>query len=239
MTCRTAVRRPPRHTSETPAPSFAARPLARRRAARGWLAGAAIVLVLGLAGPRAAHAAPGADPAQRLVDAALQDTLQVFGQTPMTRDEASAKLRRLLDQYVDLPRIGRDSLGAHWRRATAEQQAAFLDVFERFLCVGYSDSAMRFGGLRFGPTAVVERDDGATVVRADAQLSDGSAQPVLFVVGRSDDGTYRIMDVIAAAISMSRLLSADFVAVLHSNGGQFDALIGALANKASATAATP
>jgi phospholipid transport system substrate-binding protein len=54
---------------------------------------------------------------------------------------------------------------------------------------------------------------------------------VLFLVGRADDGSYRVVDVIAAAISMSKLLSADFSAVLHSNGGRFDALIDALQQK--------
>jgi phospholipid transport system substrate-binding protein len=204
------------------------------------MVGAAAALVVGLIGLGAARAAPGDDAAQRVVDAALRDTLQMFGgQVALSREEATVRLRDLLDHYVDLPRVGRDSLGAHWRRATPEQQAAFLAVFERFLCVGYSGSAMRTGGLRFGPTAVVGRDDGVTVVRTDVQLSDGSAQPVLFIVDRSDDGSYRITDVVAAAISMSRLFSADFVAVLRNNGGQFDALIDALTNKLAAASANP
>jgi len=238
MTCRTAVHRSTRHAAGAAVIAKPAR--RRRRAGLGWLVGTVAALGVGLIGLGAARAAPGEDPAQRVVDAALHDTLQVFGgQAALSREEATVRLRGLLDHYVDLPRVGRDSLGAHWRRASSEQQAAFLAVFERFLCVGYSGSAMRVGALRFGPTAVVDRDASVTVVRTDAQLSDGSAQPVLFMVGRSNDGSYRITDVVAAAISMSRLFSADFVAVLHNNGGQFDALIDALTNKLATANATP
>jgi len=238
MTCRTAIHRSVPHAAGA---SVIARSTRRRRQrGLGWLVGSVTLLGVGLIGLGVARAAPGDDPAQRVVDAALQDTLQVFGsQATLSREDVTVRLRGLLDHYVDLPRVGRDSLGAHWRRATPDQQAAFLAVFERFLCVGYAGSAVRMGGLRFGPTAVVDRDDGVTVVRTDAQLSDGSAQPVLFMVGRSDDGSYRITDVVAAAISMSRLFSADFVAVLRNNGGQFDALIDALTSKLAAANANP
>ncbi len=74
------------------------------------------------------------------------------------------------------------------------------------------------------------------MVRTDVQLSEGSRHTVLFMVGRSDDGSYRITDVVAAAISLSKLLNADFGGVLRSNGGQFNALIEALEHKIAATA---
>jgi phospholipid transport system substrate-binding protein len=234
MTCRTAIRRPPAarfQPVQREVPSGAVR---RRRGVR-LLLGGLTVLALALAGLATARAAPTADPAQRVVDAALQDTAQVFGQASLSRAAAAAGLRALLDQYVDLPRVGRVSLGAHWRHATPEQQAAFLTVFERFLCAGYSGSVTKMGGLRFGPTAVVERDDNVTVVRTEVQMAEGPGQPVFFVVGQSDDGSYRIMDVVAAAISLSRLLSADFGAVLRGNGGQVGALIEALEHKVELT----
>jgi len=229
MTCRTAIHRP-RAADFQPTELAALTATVRRRRGLRLLLGGLTAVALVLAGWATAHAAPVGDPAQGVVDAALHDTTQVFGRAQLSRAEASAGLRALLDHYVDLPRVGRQSLGAHWRGATPEQQAAFLAVFERFPCAGYSNSVTKLGELRFGPTAVVERDDSVTVVRTDVQMADGP-QPVFFMVGRSDDGSYRIMDVVAAAISLSRLLSADFGAVLRHNGGQVSALIGALEHK--------
>jgi phospholipid transport system substrate-binding protein len=235
MTCRTAIRRPPAvglRSNERAAPAAGR----HRRLVRLLLGGLTIAAVA-LAGLATARAAPADDPAQRVVDAALHDTEQLFGHTPLPSAETTAGLRALLDQYVDLPRVGRHSLGAHWRRATPEQQAAFLTVFESFLCAGYAAPMSKLGGLRFGPTAVVERDDSVTVVRTEVQLDEGPGQPVLFVVGQSDDGSHRIMDVIAAAISLSRLLSADFGGFLRSHGGQLGALIEALEHKVELTSA--
>jgi phospholipid transport system substrate-binding protein len=235
VTCRTALHRPqtPAALSDPAAVlPFIAPP--RRRTARVLLRALA-VLGLALAGSAVARADAAQDPAQSVVEAALQDTVRVFAEPQLSRAETAARLRALLDHYVDLPRVGRDSLGAHWRRASADQQAAFLGLFESFLCAGYSGSVAKLGGVRFGPTSVVERGNGFTVVRAELLDPDGPGLPVLFMVGRSDDGDYRILDVVAAAISFSKLLSADFGGVLRANGGQFDALIHAIERKLATT----
>ncbi|MBI3517678.1 MAG: ABC transporter substrate-binding protein [Proteobacteria bacterium] len=213
------------------------RPASRRRRTVPAMIGSLAAVLLVLAGPGTADAQAATEGAQRLVEAALHDTAQVFSQGQLSRAEATEQLRGLLDHYVDLPRVGRDSLGTHWRRATPEQQATFLALFESFVCAGYSGPIAKLGGaLQFGPTAVVEHDGAVTVVRTDVQLSEGPRHAVLFMVGRSDDGAYRINDVVAAAISMSKLLSADFAGVLHTNGGQFNALIEALEHKLAVSA---
>jgi len=182
-------------------------------------------------------AAPDNEDARRLVDAALVDTQRVLTEPQLSRAEIAQRLRGLLDRYVDMPRVGRDSLGAYWRHATQEQQAGFLALFESFLTAGYSGSVAKLGAIRFGPTSVVDSGDGITVVQADVEVSSGEKCPVLFMVGQSDDGSYRVVDVVAAAISLSKLLSADFGAVLRNNGGRVDALIDALEHKLSVTQA--
>jgi phospholipid transport system substrate-binding protein len=199
----------------------------------GLLAG----LLIGGLLPSFAAAAEDHDTARLLVDAALRDTQQMFTEPQLSRTEASERLRALLDRYVDLPRVGRDSLGSYWRRASADQQAGFLALFERFITAGYAGSVAKLGAIRFGPATVVESGDGVTVVQSDLQYATGETQPVLFMVGQSEDGSYRVVDVVAAAISMSKLLGADFGAVIRNNGGRFDALIDALQTKVSITQA--
>jgi phospholipid transport system substrate-binding protein len=206
----------------------------RRRAALVMMAGAALAVFLAWTQARADE--PALDGAITLVNAALADTGKVFADPNQSRAEAAARLRELLDHYVDLPRVGQDSLGSHWRKATPEQQAAFVALFERFLANGYSGSVAKFGGLQFGTPAITERSERATGVRVDV-TADGAVYPVLFSVGRSDDGSYRVTDVVAASISMSRLLSDDFGAYLRANGGRFDALLDALDKRVATTPA--
>jgi phospholipid transport system substrate-binding protein len=203
----------------------------RRRRALVAMTGAALALLLAWTHVRAEEP----DRAVMLVNAALADTAKVFSDPKQSRAEAAAHLRALIDHYVDLPRVGQDSLGAHWRRATQEQQAAFVALFERFLANGYSGSVAKFGGLRFGTPSVTERAEHATGVRVEVTVPDGSAYPVLFTVARGDDGSYRVTDVVAVSISMSRLLSDDFGAFLRANDGRFDALLSALDKRVAAT----
>jgi len=238
MTCRMAVRGRGTPRGATPLPYTIDRPTRRLgRRARYGIVGLLVGLLIGGVGSGRAAPAEGTEAAQRLVDAAIQDTTRLLGEPQLTQAETAQRLRTLLDRYVDLPRVGRDSLGTYWRRASAEQQAAFLALFESFLAAGYSGSVVKMGTLHFGPTAIVERGDALTVVRTDVQVTGGDIHPVLFMVGQCEDGSYRVVDVVAAAISMSKLLNADFGAVLRNNGGRFDALMDALENKLAATPA--
>ncbi len=156
MTCRTAIHR----RAPTTAPSGTDQPpldppRARRRRTAPAVIGSLAAALLVLAGPGTAGAQAATEGAQRLVEAALHDTTQVFGHGQLSHAEATERLRGLLDHYVDLPRVGRDSLGTYWRRATPEQQAAFLALFENFLCAGYSGSIAKLGGaLQFGPATM-------------------------------------------------------------------------------------
>lgn len=264
MTCRTAIRGRPAIARATPRGPVSAgtaqdghgsqpfdgppgrRPGAVRASApslrivrrtRDGILGLLAGLLIGGIVPGFAAAADDHEGARRLVDAALEDTRQVFAEPELSRAEIAQRLRALLDRYVDLPRVGRDSLGAYWRRATQEQQAGFLALFESFLAAGYSGSMVKLGNIQFGPSSVIDSADDVTVVQTDVQVAAGDKLPVLFMVGRADDGSYRVVDVVAAAISMSKLLSADFGAVLRTNGGRFDALIDALEQKLSVTQA--
>jgi len=224
-----------------PAPSAPPSPPRRldrsRRRLRAGLLGVVAGLLIGTLGGGAARAADDADAARSLVDAAIRDTLAAVGAPQTAHGEMAQRLRALLDRYVDLPRVGRDSLGAYWRRASADQQSGFLALLASFLASGYSDSVSKMGALAFGPTAVVERGSDVTVVRTDVQVAGGSRHAVLFMVGRASDGSYRVVDVVAAAISLSKLLNADFGAVLGSNGGRLDALNDALERKLATTQA--
>lgn len=241
MTCRMAIRSRPGNARNRMGRSAAIVPFRapgqRRgltRCARDGILGLLAGLLISSA-PSVAATADGPEPAVKLVDAAIQDTLQLLGTSQLTRAEAIQRLRTLLDRYVDLPRVGRDSLGSYWHHASTEQQAGFLALFESFLADGYSGSVVKMGSLHFGQPTVVEHAGDVTVVRTDVELSGGGAVPVLFMVGQCDDGSYRVVDVVAAAISMSKLFNADFGAVLRNNGGRFDALIDALGRKVSAT----
>src|SRR5215813_362872 len=133
MTCRTAVRSRPKTAVMTQVLTrhafVAGRRDPHRRRALVAMAGAALAMFLAWTHARAEEP----DPAIQLVNAALAETGKLFADPSQPRAQAAARLRELLEHYVDLARVGQQSLGAYWRKATPEQQAAFVGLFERFI----------------------------------------------------------------------------------------------------------
>lgn len=240
MTCRAAIhggpamrasRSPTSPDGTSDGQPAARRPRAAWRTAALRVAGGLVALLLSLGFAGLASAEELHDTARLLVDAALRDSVQAFDTPNLSRPEAAQRLRGLIDRYVDIPRIGRTSLGFYWQRTPQLQQADFLAVFEDFLVASYADAVQKLGTVRFSPATVIESGDARAVLRTEMQLAEDSSLPVLITVRRADDGAYRITDVVVEAISMSKLLSADFSSVVRLNGGRVEALIDALQQK--------
>lgn len=139
--------------------------------------------------------------------------------------EREERLQTLLRTSLDLDILARFALGPHWRRATAEQRAAFQAAFEDHLVQTY---AQRLAGERiaaFSITAVselapAEHFVGMTVVR------DGHAPLPLRWRVRQRAGEYRIVDLIVHGISLAVTQRSDLMAVAQRQG--IEALITAL-----------
>ena len=209
-------------------PRPAWRALPRRPAARRVLAGLVGVL-LSLAVVGLALAEDGSEPARRVAEAAIAAGVQAFAkpdpsQPELSGPEAQRRLRVLIDQHVDIPRIARSILGRHWRAAATEQQDTFLALFETYLINAFAGAAANMAGVTFGPVSVIEAGDALTVVRTDMRLAGEPPRPVLIALGRADDGSWRILDVVAEAISLTKTMGADFSAFLRLNGGKLEVL---------------
>jgi phospholipid transport system substrate-binding protein len=211
----------------------------------GW--GALAMLLVGL--PFAARAeaptvpAAGEAPAQ-FVDIALHETLSALATPSEAAPSRSERLRAVLIRYFDVAEVGRNSVGPAWQLVAPAQQADFLATFESFLVASYVGALGRASDLSFGPShvivasaaepAVAKAAIARTLVRVDVLSAEGPPHPVLIALSRADDGSYRIVDVSAEAVSLGRLLSADFGAFLRRNGGRLDALVTVLRDKIAA-----
>jgi ABC-type transporter MlaC component len=209
-------------------------------AARRTVAGLLLVVAVGATVPRTAGADEVADAradgARRFVDSAMTDTVAALAVPAASTAERNARLRAVVERYVDVGALGRGSVGVFWQGAAAAQQDGFLAEFKNFLLVSYVGSMARAGQLSFAPATVIGADRQHALVRTAVRASDGPATPVLITVACADDGSYRITDVAAAGISLRTLLVADFGAFLRRNGGRLEALIVSLHNKIAAGA---
>ncbi len=132
------------------------------------------------------------------------------------------ELYRIVDEVL-LPRFdrnyaGRLVLAKHWRTASAEQRAQFVQAFYEFLVRTYAKGLLRFADnpirvLPFRPGT----KEGRATVRTEVTLSDGKVTPVSYSL-RFTDGSWLIWDVTIEGISYIKNYRTDFNVDIRRNG---------------------
>lgn len=145
------------------------------------------------------------------------------------------ELYRVVDEVL-LPRFdrnyaGRLVLARHWRAASAEQRAQFVQVFYEFLVRTYAKGLLAFANnpMRVLPLRPGTKEDRATV-RTEVTLKDGKVTPVNYSL-RLTDGGWLIWDVTIEGISYIKNYRTDFNVEIRRNG--LDAVIARLEQSAT------
>ena len=152
-------------------------------------------------------------------------------QTPgMSLEEREAHFRGLLREGFDVRFIGRFVLGAHWRRASRDQQRDYLELFSNYILQVYS---MRFGGYAGETITVIsERPAGTKDVIVRTRIDRPSGPPIAAEWRvRTTGNRYRIIDVMVEGVSMVITQRSEFSAVIQRNG--FEGLIAVLRARTS------
>jgi phospholipid transport system substrate-binding protein len=154
----------------------------------------------------------------------------------LTAAEKRRRLQPFIDRVVDVDGVARFCLGRHWRRATPEQQEAYVRLFHRVLL---NNVVARMGDYQHTEIRVVigqpeARQDGVHVPTILERTGNPPAR-VTWVV--STDGAPRIVDVIAEGTSLRLTVRSDYNAFLARHGESIDALIDALREQTSQAAA--
>src|SRR5260221_5994324 len=112
-----------------------------------------------------------------------------------------ARFRELFHADFDCPGIARFVLGRYWRAASEEEQREFVKLFEDYVVFVYTARLSNFGGQDFKVRG--SRSDGDGVMESTDRFSPGRTSP-LKIDWRlvSDNGTYKINDVIVEGVSM-------------------------------------
>lgn len=115
-------------------------------------------------------------------------------------------------------------LGRHWKRATPDQQAAYLDLFQRYVVELYTGRFTGYSGERF--EVVNQRSLGAGVSLVNSRIvpANGPALNVGFRVEQVG-GAPAIVDVMVEGISLILTKRAEFDSVARREG------IGSLINR--------
>jgi phospholipid transport system substrate-binding protein len=173
-----------------------------------------MVLVVG-AGPLRAAPQDAAGFIDSLVGQAL-DTL---------RDKSLAEAARvqrfdaLLQRDFDLPRIARYVLGRYWSQATAADRGAFAELFERWAVRTYASRLSQYKGETVKVTGARTEGDGGAVVATEVGRPGGGPPIKLEWRVEDSDGTFKILDVTVAGISMALTEREEIAAAIQRSGG--------------------
>ena len=152
---------------------------------------------------------------------------------PALRQE---RFRQLFHADFDCPGIARFVLGRYWRDASEEEQKDFVKLFEEYVVFVYTARLSNFGGQDFKIRG--SRSDGDGVVVSTDVFSPGGSSP-LKIDWRlvSDNGTYKINDVIVEGVSMLVTQRSEFASIVQRNGGQVRGLLAMMREKTASASA--
>ena len=138
--------------------------------------------------------------------------------------ERLTRFRQLFQADFDGPGIARFVLGRYWRSASEQEQQEFLKLFEDYVVFVYGTRLSSFNGEKFRVKG--SRPEGNGVVVATDILNPGGEPPIK-VDWRliSDNGAFKINDVIIEGISMLVTQRSEFASIIQRHGGQVGGLL--------------
>ena len=188
------------------------------------------VLCLALAvvfGTRVVEAAPDVAAARAMIEKMGQEFVEVLGPKGQSDAQQLDKLTSLLKEAIDLDLTGRLILAQNWRRASADQRAAFLELFRPYALDNLA-SKIRASSAEI-PLTGFEFIKGEPVGKGDILVSTNLFWPgyppyrLDWRLRNRADGKLQAIDVLVEGISMVVTQRSEFASVIERKG--FDGLL--------------
>ena len=165
---------------------------------------------------------------QSLADEAIK-SLAVEG---LAQNERVERFKVLLHKHFDVKAIGRWVLGRYWRKASKEQRAEYMGLFENLIIATYVNQFTGLSGELLQVTEAIANDEKKdAIVRSEILRPKG--QPPIKVDWRvrAPNGEFKVVDVVVEGVSMSQTQRSEFGSVIKREGGDLDGLLAALRKK--------
>lgn len=188
--------------------------------------------------PAAAQQAPAGDPAAgRFVESLANDAFAVLRDDSLSKTDARAKFRSMLERNVALRSIGQRLIRKHRATITPAQQQAYDAAFPEFILNAYAD---RLYDYQNASVKVVRFNARGPFTDVQTRVQRPGETPIdaIWQVRKTPEGRYQINNLTVSNINLSITQEADFNAYIQKNG--FDALVSFLKSaNAKSIAAKP
>ena len=172
-------------------------------------------------------------PAETVVAKATDEMLSLIDQAKTYVDEDRERffteVEQLLEPVIDFQRFARSVMAAYYRDATPAQRSRFEQSFKRTLVRTYSVALTEFedGKVVIVPSDRPPQDPNRANVKQEIRLSSGEVYPVIYSMFRSEDGTWRMRNIIVNGVNMGLTYRNQFssAATDARYGGDMDKVI--------------
>lgn len=148
----------------------------------------------------------------------------------LSDDELFKRFRTLFDEGFNVPAIARSALGRFWPRATDQEKAEYLKVFEDYIVEVYANKFRHYSGQTFKVTGNQAVSEGAVVVASTVEQTDGPTTKISWTIGIVD-GKQKIQDIKIEGVSLIISYRDQFANEILQHDGKVSGLIDALREK--------
>ncbi|HEY2994873.1 MAG TPA: ABC transporter substrate-binding protein [Methylomirabilota bacterium] len=127
------------------------------------------------------------------------------------------EVRAIVSEAFDFEEAAKRTLGRAWAERTPEERAAFVGLFMDLIDRAYLRRLDAWDGQRIVVGDDVVDTDRATV-RTAVVARDGDKTPIDYVMRRSDDGRWRVVDVNVGGASLLGNYRVQFARLMQSGG---------------------
>ena len=149
----------------------------------------------------------------------------------ISRVERVQRFRKLLNDHFDVKTIGRFVLGRYWRKASEEERAEFLMLFEDLIVDTYVDRFAKYSGENLSVTKTEAAWNDDSIVFSSINRPGGGPPVGVAWRLRLRNGSYLIIDVMVEGVSMGQTQRSEFASVIRRNDGEVKGLIAKLRDR--------
>jgi len=153
----------------------------------------------------------------------------------LPQTERLARFRELFEVDFDGPGIARFVLGRYWRSASPQEQQEFLKLFDDYVVFVYGTRLANFNGESFKVRGSRTEESGV-IVSTDV-INPGEAPIKIDWRLVTDNGAFKINDIIIEGISMMVTQRSEFASVIQRHGGQVSGLLELMREKTKTASA--
>ena len=179
-----------------------------------------LALVMAVVGTPS-HAQEYVDRSKQFIEV-LADRAIATAAADLTDAEVRHQIQELLNDGFAVRGIARYVLGRYWRRASEDDRAEYLELFEDVVISISADRLSKYSGQSFEVTTAVAATSAnsreqAAIVRSLFHVSDESQVRVDWRVASLGD-TYKITDVVLEGVSLANTYRDEFTSVVRRDG---------------------